>query len=495
MLIDKNFPVNSIVDSLEKAEKTLVSKSDISNRILDGLSLSDIVSAQSLFSGSIFRNCHIESSDFSRSDFEGAKFESCKLKSMDFSSSDIRSTSFYNCTFIDCCFADSYISDVAFINCNVTSTSFIGSGVQNSKFIKTSLNEITQACSTFLHNTFSEVDFNVVNFSDCTSLYSFFEKCTFNEFSINIDSLGMIYGISELDLQGIDLIFLGGDAKKPTDFDVRVHVVEQFAIRQWPLHAMIAALNFSVFNSLDSWNGIIDILCQRIKNNIGANKDEAKFVIELMQVSENDKKLPLGAVLRLKEKLNLIESKNENIDLVSLSVLNVLSIGVQPILIKMSGNLVTIKKSIPDLEENEILNFRFIFLQKPSVNIENYFECLIEAAGYESAGMVFYPSISGSWIKPIQATTGYLTALLISLYLVEGCLIKVTSIRARAEVLINNDLPSHYIEEALSPNQNIPQEVRDSIKLIMESYINKTLTSPELPTGVNQRNIQEIQIR
>jgi len=484
---------NLRVTDVTQAKSVMKSKSDLSNRLFDKIKLEGILAKQSLFPGVIFRNCEINNCDLSRSDFEGARFENCKLTNVSFKNTDIRSTSFGSCEILECNFSDAFISDSVFQNCNIISTVFNHSNILKSKFIDTNMIGITNIQSTLLHNDFFHVSFDGVRFGDCTALYSYFEECSYIKFAINVDSLGLSFGITASDINTIELIFLGNTEKKPSGFNIEDHIVKQFEIRQWPLQTIIAMLNFHLLSPMDSWPKIFNIFKHQIKIGAGAKIDDALFVIKLMRHMMKKRELPFLTIIICKDILiEIKETLRKKEDVHDNAVLEQLETDLHSIFLIMEENLHAVLNELSLFKNSEKFNCDMVFFQKPSIDIEGYFLDLLAFANINDSLISFSPAVEGSWIKPFQTTASCLSILLISLYLVEGCIIKITSIRARAEVLVNSNLPVGYIEEAARPKQDIPPEIRAGILALYESYSKKNLKQVDKHTGVSQKNIQEI---
>src|ERR1700682_271350 len=78
--------------------------SDLTYRSITQLTVSDADVYQSLFTGSLIRDCTWTRTRFSRSDLDGLRAERSTFTECDFSTCEIRSSHFGRCKFISCLF-------------------------------------------------------------------------------------------------------------------------------------------------------------------------------------------------------------------------------------------------------------------------------------------------------------------------------------------------------------------------------------------------------
>lgn len=485
------------VVSIEQVEQHLKSRSDISNRLFDGVEIADMKAVQSLLPGVIFRDCIISNCDFSRSDFEGVRFERCLLNNVSFKYADIRSTCFGYCKIKNCDFSESFISDVVFQRTIVYSCKFDGSSILKSKFLESRILKSSNIRATILHSEFCNTKLSKINFGNCTSLYLFFDKCKFREFSINIDSLGLSYGIEIEDIQKINLIFLGGSEKKPDNFNIKEHIVDQYMMRKWYLQAMISNLNFKITPTISSWIAIFEVFKGQVDNGSGAKIDDAIFVSNIMKWAFKKKELPFLSVVFCREIVNKMDeaiSKHKSIH--DLDFLKLIENNLHMMFLDMRKEISKISNSFESFDKNETVHCEMFFFEKPELNVETYFMELVGDSGMHSreVRIEFYDALEGSWIKPFKTTASCLAMILVSLYLVEGCIIKLTSIKARTNVLLLDGLPVSYIEEASSPKQEIPDYLAYGMKSIYKNSFKERSYLSGSKSGITQKNISGLKI-
>ena len=468
-------PPSLTVTALADAHTVLRSTADVSHHHFENLDLERVQAVQSLFSGVVFRRCTIRQCDFERSDFEGARFEQCNIYATNWNHTDIRSTMFVECDISDSTFNYAHVTDNIFLRCIISSTSFSASTLMGNVFNNTTLKDVSNTKATILHTDFNNSVFDGVALADCTALFSIFEACVFKRFIINVDALGLTFGLNLDDLANIKLIFLGKEQMWPDAIDAGAAVIQSFEARRWPLHLAFARLCYSDLPRADAWRSIFDVMSNQIALRHGITIDEAQFVSRVAKRLAEGKRLPFAAVIYGYDRLNRLsfdgtdpsaERRAADLLLSDLSLL----------LARMHDSLVAGSVQLRGIPSAEAVVAEFTFGEQPSVEPGPYLASIAVINGPASARLL--PGRVGSWIQPLQLTGEAVVTVFATLYLLEGCIIQLTRIRARAAVLFSRKVPALYLESANSPKQEMPPILSKFLRSLYASYIDGDLPAP-----------------
>lgn len=166
-------------------------------------------SIQSLFNGSIFKDSKINNSNFSKSDFEGTIWINVFVNNSIFKSCDIKSSMFNDCTFINCDFSLSIINDTSFKNCRFEGCLFTEAIMSENTYNGCALNNIIMDSATITLSKFDNCNFKSSLLGNCSFYDHIMVNCHFEDVTINIDSIGRIYGLTMDELEKFKYIFLG----------------------------------------------------------------------------------------------------------------------------------------------------------------------------------------------------------------------------------------------------------------------------------------------
>jgi uncharacterized protein YjbI with pentapeptide repeats len=418
--ISKYLNINS--NSLSRRDATidqLISNTDLSYKILNGLEITEKTIIQSKLDGSIIKNCKIQNADFSRSDLNAVRVENCLFSNVDFSLADIMSSVFSNCEFIDCNFKEAHISDCDFINSkfiksSMTNCSFLKSVVRNSSFTETNFER-----STMLLNKYHCTSFYNMSLGNCTFEYHIMRDCTFSSVTLNTDSLAYLYGCTLEQLKSANLMFLGKEVSE--EYQINTKLIEElfqaFVEKHWYLGALFLKMNFRATSIYNSLNLIIDLIVKQ--NNYGflLKADELLFIINILREQENNGELPLLVLENYIEKINSVlnNSLDKNKDVLS----NLMNTAIQLKVIQEQKLLEQYSIFDDDLENSVEL----VFNKKPEIDPEKFFADIsrcysteIKIIGYKDGSFIIKAICTTFAICKILELIKSLTGNVIEIY-------------------------------------------------------------------------------
>lgn len=395
-------------------------RQDFTYKKATGLDFDHANFRQSLFIGAILESCQFTSCNFDRCDFSGTKLVGCVFEDCTFIPDEIRSCIFYRCTFRRCDFRGSQwqrieIERSHFHDCDLRETSF-----RECIFSNTELALCPLKRSSVTLCRFEKCNFHKIYLGDCTALYLFFDDCSFDECRVNAETLGFTYGLSGLDIDNMDLIYLGRRQAKPKTADFVETLIANYWHRKWYIGGCVLELNFRRAMPVIAIRRLINALDQLINENLPFDWDELRFFIDVLDRLQSENRLPLLGLWGFLQTIHRIHSGIDGRHPKAGA-----AIGAQLVMSRASEmllnalDLLITTSNIP-LSSNPLwLDLKLS--RRPTIPIAD----LIPPNVYRSFGserIVFISGQEGSWGEVWQVSIGSLVALQLSLAAVNGVL-------------------------------------------------------------------------
>lgn len=471
---------------------SLTSNSDIGHRIFESVHFFRSVAQQSIFPGSIFRNCKIEQCDFARSDFEGVRFEKCEIVATDFEDCDIRSTLFAECRIEDSGFKGAYFADNVVRGGVVQICTFDTATMTGNHFLNVKIESISNVGATMLHNDFISSSLQDIKLANCTALYSYFEECSFERFGINADSLGLTFGLGLRDLEQAALTFLGREEPGPLNADIVDQLIAEFEARRWMLHSAFARLNFGRVPPYAGWAMLFGRLCASIENS-GVRLDDVDFVLHVAGRLSSIDQLPFFPIVQAHD-LIIDISIDENAT-IETRALRQLRNGLVALLGEMQDKFVNRAGEIREVSGTTPAMIEFIFQARPDESFENYLRYIDAYTSTKPTGLSLLGGHAGSWHEIVQSVVSTALAIYALLYLIEGGLARLLMIRARFKQLVSREIPKRFLEKSRDPQHVLPADLLKVTRPLVEGLAKGTLRLPARESGVTTKNLREIAIK
>lgn len=287
------------------------------------LQIKNQMAIQCLFNGSKFDNCTIKTSNFSRSDFEGMLNANLRVEKTIFQNADIKSNVWNKCEFIDCDFTDGFFTDNEYIECLFKNCIFSGA-VANDNIFKSCIFESTDLSkSTFTKNVFNNVKFNNTNLGNCSFYKQILSECKYDNVSMNIDSLGQVFGLTEKNIKDITYIFLGKILGINSNKNY-IELVDIFREKKWYYEIINLKYNLGMLTNFEYINSIAEYFVDKAKSGSILNADELDFFVMVVDYLYSKEELPLFSLVYsyniLYDTINTQEDTSNKIKLKSLIV-------------------------------------------------------------------------------------------------------------------------------------------------------------------------------
>lgn len=480
------------ISSSDIASRMLKSRSDISYHFFDGVELDNIVSRQSLFHGVLFRNCIIRDCDFSRCDFEGARFESCELLNVSFETADVRSTNFGKSKLISCTMRSSACADNIYKDCIIENCEFEDASVMRCNFYNCDIQNLKNRMASWLHTTFVKSNLKQLSFTDCTASYTIYDNCTFKDVVINADALGLSFGLSAADLENLKFGFLGrtydtGHSPSPNEF------LEEYQRRGWYFQSHILTLNFAPERKLGILLALLNQFADHTSSKSGIKRDDVEFLFRVMNHLKTKHQLPYAAALFAHDVFSKIFTEASEFTIEA----SVSEFGFQQafyLASEMYQDLVRATSAINDDVPDQVVEATLTYASKPDISTITYLNCVRSITNQENKSAKLIEARQGSWIEIIQLTLGALFALYAALYLVNGCLVQMTMVRARTKKLFAKRLPSKFLQAASDPRHELPKAQRDILLKLLLSTTGDTQGGDAL-NALTEKDVESMLIK
>lgn len=435
-------------------------------------------SIQSLFNGSMLKNCEMDNSDFSKSDFEGTIWTNVAVNNCFFKSCDIKSSIVTDCKFINCDFSLSIINDTEFRNCIFKDCLFTEAIMNQNCFTNCSLISVTLNSATIALSKFENCNIETSVLGNCSFYDHIMINCIYQGVTINIDSIGRIYGLTMEDLQKFKYIFLGTTYGFAPDrfFD---QIDKVFASKEWRLQKAIYLFNTNKLNAYDFIVSIFENILFYIENHIIVKHDELVFVLNILKQLKIENHLPLFALYQGIEFLNRgIELLGDGQYYNRIENFYELYNGCFLIFNEMLMKLSQENENLLSLDSEKT---RYVLeIHYESDNIINFDEVLNKFLKYNGYDESYYSELlkikKGSIVEVMSVVLISVFALQLLLYGINGVLLQIADMTTKVQVIKSKRFRKNLLENSIEGKQIQPEIIRNSLDLLKNKEFNKTLS-------------------
>lgn len=439
-----------------EVSRCFVPRSDLTYRKLEGLTVVEADLYQSLFTGSLIRDCIFNRVRFNRSDLDGLRVEGSTFIECDFTTCDIRSSLFSRCKFEQCILNDSFVDDCHFQGCELTDCSFKNAITSHCNFHDTLFRACGLSPGTFLHNKMYNCSISEMILGDCTLLYLILRNCTLEHISINAESVGAIFGLTRKQLSDAEIVYLGEKAPIPEGSDVVDLTYDEYKQRKWFLGQLVLALNYGLLSTVGAFDNYLRDTHTRFAEIGFAKGDEIQFLGDLLQELEDLERLPLLAVLNCLEWCSTLENGFTEEDASARSGDSLRTFASRAVF--LTSKLVDkLEQNLPEgvFKDTDVpLLLRATFVEKPDIALHEVLNSVSVVSTFElSESSYLIRSEKGSYAEIVYTTLMSVLAFQIFLFLINGCVIQLTELKQRLKVLSSKSASKPYRDLALVPLQ------------------------------------------
>jgi uncharacterized protein YjbI with pentapeptide repeats len=471
-------------------------KADLTYKLVEKRRFHGDNAAQSLFNGSLLRDCEFESVDFSRCDFEGVNFQNCRFSQTNFDNVDIRSSWFTKCRFEGCSFDDAYIEDCAFRSCEIRDSTFERALLNASTLLNCILLANSFRKGSFTLDIFRDCQFEECTLGDCTFLNHLMISCVFRKIKINAESIGTCFGVTEKDLRGFDLIHLGKNVYSAGELPDIVEALEQeYLTRKWLFALAIVHLNFGRRPILTAIKEILETLLMPLVLNAPIRRDDCIFFRTIVRELSDQERLPVLSCVEIIEKINDVISSH-SLEENTFQTLKAIVADTRELLQEMLNQFEEKSLLSRRVLENDVpCTARFTFEAEPTGDLTELLNLAGKSSGLEISGLTVLKRIEhGSFVGVVTTTIFTVAAFQIVLFLVNGCVFQISELRARVQTLFAPTVPKQFKRRALSPPQEMPKWMAGPMQALVASFLKGALPTDIDKKGLGPSNLRAIEI-
>lgn len=436
-------------------------------------------SVQSLFNGSIFESCEIDDSNFSKSDFEGTVWVNVSANNCILNSCDIKSTIMTSCNFVKCDFSLSMINNTTFKNCSFKDCILTEAIMNQNIFVDCFWNNISLDAATIALSRFENCNIISSILGNCSFYDHIMVNCKFEEVTINIDSIGRIYGLTKEDLQNFKYIFLGKTyGFAPDNFFQKLDSI--FEEKKWRLQKILYLFNINALNTYDFVISIFENILFYIDNNIIVKHDELIFVLNILKQLEVERHLPLFAIYRGLELLNPRIETLEDTDTNCYNKLSDFNEFYNGCFLIFNSLLLKFSQENENLLSMDVKSSHYIleihYESNKTIKFDEILNKFLKLNGYDESYYCQLLQIKkGSIIEVIVTPVITVFMLQLFLYGINGTLLQISDMVTKVQVIKNKKYRNTLLKNSIAGNQIQPEIVGGVLNLAKDKEVNKTI--------------------
>jgi hypothetical protein len=348
---------------------------------------------------------------------------------------EIRSCIISNSTFDQCNFGGSQWHRIQVEKTQFEGCDFRESSIRESSFVHCRFSLCRLKRSSLTLNNFDRCAFHEVDLGDCTAQFLFVDNCEFDRCRINAETVGFTYGLSERNLDSLELIYLGRRQAKPAKVNLINSLIENYWDRKWHVGACVLEFNFRRSSPITSLRRLVVALDAAAAQHLPFDWDELRFLVQVLQRLDGEQRLPLLGLWQLVDALHKVPSGSLPLSSFLTNVASAAEIVVgqaDRLLLSMLDRLA------PSLIMNEAsdknLRFDLTLSKRPVIPLAE----LIPTSIYDVFGgkkIEFIGGHEGSWVETWQLGLSALIAVQVSLVAVNGVMGQLIKAVERAQRL------------------------------------------------------------
>lgn len=448
-------------------------KSENTYKLFENCTFLNHSAYQSLFNGTIIRSSYIDTMDFSRCDFEGTILEKVEINNTNFfhtyyqtaignsilfnkcsfENAKLNNTTFNNCQFIHCSFSSSVIGECIFKDCIFESCEFAGANITLCKFY---------ACN-----------FIDIKFGNCSFYQQIMLQNQYKEVAINLDSLGQVFGICLEDVMNFKYIFLGNEYGYANPI-ILEKLSKIYDSRKWISSKIVFEYNIKKINAFSLIQGLNNELIRKIKEREIIKQTDIDFLMNIINELKEHETLPFFAlylsILDLKEILMQYKDVyfKEIIRMVDHYITAMISL-MKDMIFDIYDN----SEYLTSYEQNQEILFTIHYKGEENLKIYKIIEQSSKLFG--DSHVVLKEVRQGTIIESLLTTTACIFIFQLCLYGINGCLIQITDMKSKLNLLKKKNLPQDYVKQSMLGKQKQPELLKIALDKLDSNMVTMLL--------------------
>jgi hypothetical protein len=334
--------------------------------------------------------------------------------------------------------------------------------------------------------------FERTDLSDCTSQYHLFTDCTFIASKLNAEAVGLMFGLTRQNLTQVELVFRGNKVESvgTSVDDLIASLLTTYRARGWPFAAAILELNF-LGDRQRSLADVFAVIETAAASALPLKADEIRFFARIIERLSQEGLLSLLPIASGLDSVVRSADLRENRDVDSLKMLHYALKDAEHRELRAID--VALAPLSPELGETST-RVSFVFDEKPSVSLFEWFNHLEDVGGYIVPAPRFVKAERGSYIEYFVIMPSVLCSLLIAMNTVERIVDRLIYIRARSEVLFSRRLPPAIRQRALEPLAAPGRALGESLRRHLKTVADPNNEAVVAETKRLARHVEEIRV-
>ena len=486
-------PATAKTTALARRFKTGQRRSDFSYRVLSDMVLEGMDLSHSMFSGAVLRKCTFRNVNFYRCDFDAVRIERCHFENCNMSG-DFRASTIAASTFIDCLLDKSLVTETLFDRCDFERVTFADSAVTNNRFIDSSMRGCSFRMSTYLKNIVLRTSFADTFMGDCTLRYVIMRACSFRRCVMNLESIGMIFGLRPEDMHDFDYMYRGVPQTIPDGVELIDLLIREYKERKWDLGVAILQINAHLASAVSAWHDYFSDLLSSHRRRLPINSEELTFVATLFEELFLTQDLPLYSSFEAVEAAaKLVKQYPQSSSAASRETRRWIQDFAARVTTILHQQLDALHREplqraleTEDTAVEAVVDFK----REPRVSAAAVVRRAVELSGMRVADSTRTISQEhASFHEYLETTVHSLVMLQVVIFLVNGSIIGMTEVKERLRVLLRRKPSKEFEELARSPKPPLPAFLAGPLQHLMRNAFRLQITSEEDLAGYSNDNI------
>jgi hypothetical protein len=318
-----------------------------------------------------------------------------------------------------------------------------------------------------VQNKFNAVRLAHMTLGDCTFLYNVMKACAFEDTKINAESLGMVYGLTPDNACGMGLIHLGTDEQVAVTASLIPDLLNTYRHRRWHLGVAVMRINFGLSSVGTALGEYLEALRLSVTAGGLLKRDELQFFSTILEELASNERLPLMTLLTASEVAGQLARDEVHAAQGDRAKAALQAFSSKLLLIgnEQFSRFEERRVRIDSPDDDEVVQFTMRFESQPTVELAGLLGTAADMCAFPLAAE---PEVIerrvGSYVEIVRTAVISVAALQLFLWLVTGCVIRLTELRARVGVLTQKNLPKPYTLAALRPHHPPPPFIAGAIQ-------------------------------
>jgi hypothetical protein len=315
--------------------------------------------------------------------------------------------------------------------------------------------------------------------------------------TINVESVGTVFGITREDLVQLRFVHLGQEALPSEADDLAALLASTYEAQRWALSLAITRLNFRLTSSAFAIAEYFKDIEAQMQAGRRLRYEEIAFLLDVFAVQLEGDRLPLVSLQQLGNVLQRAHVPSDGVTAdtrLTAETLGVLtaktSALAQATLDRLAGAVGAL-----NVEDERLVSIECCYAEAPRVDVPS----LLARATLAAELPLKHPPTriavrQGSYIEIIQASLATAFAFQILFYALNGVLIQLIEMKERIRVLRQQRAPRKFELLARTDQQTLPAALRQPVRKLLEFASSGGWMQKADLDGLDSSNLRHVEI-